>query len=301
MRKNVPVLVTCDIDPSPEVSISEKRKSLDKTLGFFENLKIPATFFFVANVAKQYQSALMPMLDRGHEIGCHGLTHELSEEYSRLPEHIQRENLIEATTILQDLTGAKIRSFRGPRVKTSHITQKILDELGYLVDSSVCSQRLDFISSNLINPGWLRAPRLPYHPSSRSAFKKGARNLWVVPVSALILPFISSLLYVMGPALMKSFFKLLYFESRRTGKPIVYLMHPVEFAPHGATEEKASLASIKSRGFHFRRRLKLRVDETRRFEMTHHLLEYMASFEDVKFITATSVVDALSTNPNHLY
>ena len=51
-----------------------------------------------------------------------------------------------------------------------------------------------------------------------------------IPVSAIAVPFISSALYVLGVGFMKMVFRALYLEARRTGKPIVYLFHPYEFA-----------------------------------------------------------------------
>jgi hypothetical protein len=86
---------------------------------------------------------------------------------------MQRSYIEEATKKLEKLVGSPILSFRSPRVKTSAQTLRLLSEYGYLADSSVCSQRVDFISSNLINGGWLSAPRQPYHPHRDNAFKRG--------------------------------------------------------------------------------------------------------------------------------
>jgi len=287
MRQNkiVPVLITCDIDPTPEIILEDKRKALELVFSLFEKYGIKATFFWVANVAADYCAQIRNLVEHGHEIGCHGLTHALDEEYDRMPESEQREYLSEATQKLEDVTGNRIRSFRGPMVKTSHVTQKILEELNYKADSSVCSQRLDLVSSNLINTGWIFAPRLPYRPGNKSAYKKGERNLLVVPVSAMILPFISSALYTLGTFVMKRFFNMLYLESKLTGKPIVYLLHPVEYAKYKKTGEKTKL-----RGLNFRRRIKLHIDEQKRFEYSRILFEYISSFQDVRFMTLSSYV-----------
>ena len=58
-----------------------------------------------------------------------------------------------ATNIEQSLN-EKVR-FRGPRAKISTKTIAILEKLGYELDSSIFSQRLDILSSNLINYNWL--------------------------------------------------------------------------------------------------------------------------------------------------
>ena len=177
-------------------------------------------------------------------------------------------------------------------MKTSYVTQKILVELGYSADCSVASQRIDVVSSNLINLGWIIAPRLPYQPSSRSAFRKGDRDIWVVPLSAAILPFISSALYILKTRVIKSLFRILYMESKRTGKPIVYLIHPFEFAPTTLISEPGNLSFfqlIRTHGFLFRERL-LEKDHLKRFNMNQELFAYMKSFPNVQFRTVMDYI-----------
>ncbi|MCD6117681.1 polysaccharide deacetylase family protein [bacterium] len=284
MKHQVPVCITCDIDPTPEAGIQEKIKAVEKSVNLFSEFGIKSTFFWVANVAEEYKSVFNKLLKSGHEIGCHGLNHGMEEEYSTMEEKTQRDMLSQATTKLKKITGQEIKSFRGPRVKTSEITQKILVELGYNVDSSVCSQRVDFISSNLINPGWIKAPRLPYHPHKNSAFKKGEVPILVVPVSAIVIPFISGSLYTFGLNWMKVLFNSLYEESLITGKPIVYLLHPAEFA----RKEKPARRkfSVKVEGFKFRRSSVIfEQNINKRYELNRKLFEFMAFHKGIRFMT----------------
>ena len=284
MRKRVPVCITCDIDPTPEALAQEKRKAVKRSLDLFDQTGIKATFFWVAETAKDYSSVFNRIVKSGHEVGCHGLTHGQNEEYSSMSSGLQRDMLTKATSILKKSTGTDIVSFRGPRVKTSSITQKILVDLGYSSDSSVCSQRLDFISSNLINPGWIIAPRIPYHPNPESPYKRGDMNLLVVPVSALILPFVSGALYSFGLNWMKLFFDFLYRESLLTGKPVVYLFHPAEFAPKERVREEQY--SVKVEGLALRRSPVIFEQNVRkRFELNRLLFEHMKSRTGVEFMT----------------
>lgn len=292
MKRTVPILVTCDIDPTPEAALKDKRSAIEMTMRMFEEYGVKGTFFFVAEVAKDYRSQIHDLMKQDHEIGCHGLSHDASEEYHRLPEDDQRKRLTTATKMIGDITGNGVQSFRGPRVKTSHITQKILEGLNYKADSSVCSQRLDFLSSNLINLNWLLAPRLPYRPSPDSAFRKGDRNLFVVPVSAIAFPFVSGSLYTFGLEFMKFFFRVLYYESRRTGKPIVYLLHPAEFAPK--TVKTAQHYSVRVEGFRFRRSAWIfEQDTAKRYENHRALFAYMKSFNDSRFMTMKQYIETL--------
>jgi len=296
-KKVVPVLITCDVDPAYEISYQNRKYSIQLVAGLFEQFKIKSTFFFVAEPAESYSQEIHELVSKHHEIACHGLTHDYKEDYNIMAEDNQRTNLILATKKLQNLAGSPIKSFRGPQVKTSHLTQKILEELNYSVDCSVCSQRIDLISSNLVNTGWILAPRLPYHPSKISPFKRGARKILVVPISALIFPFISGTLYLFGITFMKHFFNVLYFESRRTGKPIVYLLHPTEFVKTTEKDSyKPSLKKVRADGFYFRKRLKNIIDEKQRFQHTLRLFEHIRKFPDVEFITLNEYIAKRQSN-----
>ena len=292
MKKPVSVLVTWDVDPFLDVSIRDKKAALRQTLRLLGDQRIPSTFFFHARIAEHLREEIDDLLGEGHEIACHGLTHGSEENYNRMPEKMQREYLSEATDILRSNTGGHISSFRGPRVKTSHVTQKILVELGYTADCSVASQRIDFVSSNLVNVSWILAPRLPYRPSRSSAFRKGDQDIWVVPLSAAVVPYISSVLYILKIRFMKGLFRALYMESRRTGKPIVYLIHPFEFAPstlRSKPENLSFIQKIRTHGFLVRERF-LEKDHTKRFRMNQELFQYMKSFPDVQFKTVRDFV-----------
>ncbi|MCK5145970.1 polysaccharide deacetylase family protein [bacterium] len=294
MKHAVDVLITCDIDPTPEANIDDKRIALRRCADLFNKYSIKSTFYTVANNAHEYSAILNDLTAEGHEIGCHGLTHSDDEEFSTMPLETQTKILKEATEKIKKVIGQAPVSFRGPRVKTSAATQEVLEDLAYLSDSSVCPQRIDFISSNLINPHWITAPRLPYRPNIKNAFKKGDRNLWVIPVSAIILPFISGMLYFFGYRFMRLFFNILAFESRLTGKPIVYLLHPAEFAPMTkAVHHKTSLKAILARGFYFRSKLKLRHTCDTRFKMTEKFLSYISQFNGVSFYTAHSYIEKI--------
>ena len=295
ISEKVSVLITGDIDPTPEASLAEKRKALQDTLAAFDGAGVKGTFYIVGNIVSDYEKILAGMKVSGHEIGCHGLTHDESEEFNRLPYETARKHIAEATQKISRITGRPPVSFRAPRVKSSHMTHQALSDLGYLSDSSVCSQRLDFISSNLINLHWLFAPRLPYHPHPESAFRRGHSRLWEIPVSACGLPFISAVLYFFGVDFMMRFFHLLHREARRTGKPIVYLFHPSEFASQTIRiRRKTTLKSVASRGFYFRRHLKLTGSAGERFQKTVQFVKRMSAYPDIEFMTVHEYVKRLN-------
>ncbi len=279
----VPVLITADVDDSIHHRTSDKLAAFHRICQATADESVATTFFFVAREAEKIPDAVRLVRDAGHEVGCHGLTHGEEEEYSTLPVAQQAGYVRAATDVLGDIAGASPKSFRAPRVKVSASTYRVLADAGYVADSSVCSQRLDLISSNWVNTGWLRAPRLPYYPSSMSPYRRGDIPVLIVPVSALALPFISSVMYTFGPRAMKFLFRALYWESRRTGKPIVYLYHPWEFIPEipGA---KRYQANLRVHGLRIRRHL-YRGSPDERFQWTIDLIRYIRQFPDTDFMT----------------
>jgi hypothetical protein len=282
-KAQVTVLLTGDVDYSTHHRPEDKLRAFEQVRAAGRELGGAVTFFMVAREAAQLGSVPGDLHRDGHEIGCHGLTHGDEEDYDSMPAALQEDYLRQATAIISTATAAAVRSFRGPRVKVSGTTLGILSRLGYVADSTVCSQRFDVISSNLINLGWLRAPRRPYHPDAADAYRRGSLPILEVPVSAIAIPFISSVLYVLGLGLMKLVFRVLYLEARRTGKPIVYLFHPYEFIEEipGAKDYSRNL---KVHGLRLRRFL-YRGDAAQRLAANRALWRYMAGFPTVRFIT----------------
>ena len=164
LPKSIPVMITWDVDPDRWTTLEKRQEALTLAMDLCDSLNIHSTFFITANFAHEYPSQIRRMQALGHEIGCHGLNHTDEEEYDRMPLDKQRMYIQEATRKLNEVVGSRVQAFRSPRVKTSGRTLELLAEYGYQSDSSVCSQRIDFLSSNLINLGWLVAPRSPYHP-----------------------------------------------------------------------------------------------------------------------------------------
>jgi peptidoglycan/xylan/chitin deacetylase (PgdA/CDA1 family) len=299
VKPKVPVLITWDVDPDPWIEREKRVQAFNNARALCDELDIHATFFITAQPAEMYAAEIAPMMARGHEIGCHGWTHGDEENYDLMPEAKQHDYIGRASDKLQSLTGQPIRVFRSPRVKTSALTMRLLVEHGYLADSTVCSQRMDLISSNLINTNWLFAPRRPYHPRLDHAYRAGSLPLWQIPVSALLLPFISSAHSVLGAWAMKIFFRVLYTESKITGKPIVYLAHPTEFRNRkggnkGRFREYVQFryfapSFIRTHGFR-PRNLLYRVNGSDLLNSTRNLFRYMASFSDVAFVTVSEYV-----------
>ena len=236
-----PAVLTIDVHERPHLS-----RNLDHLASALDELGLKATLFVPA-VLLENPSILGPLVQltqEGHELGCHGLTHAHDESFAHLPEQLQRRKLTTATKIFEDQTGGPVRLFRAPAFRLSAATLRILEELGYVADSSVPSTRLGILSSDMWNVSCLVAPRKPYHPHVNSPFRKGSMSLLEIPMSCFLVPFSISFLQVFGLRIMRMYLTALETESRQNGKPIVYMAHVEDFYPSDHVEPRKKF-SIK--------------------------------------------------------
>ncbi len=101
----------------------------------------------------------------------------------------------------------------------------------------------------------------------------------------------------LGVGLMKAFFRALYFEARRTHRPIVYMAHPEDVYPWRKTPERpvfrwTDLLRSSSHGFRMRRAL-YETDPAKVARLSQALVDCMRSFIAVRFLTVPQYVDEL--------
>lgn len=66
-------------------------------------------------------------MEKGHEIGLHGYTHEF---VSTLDEQQQRDVLDKSVKVIHEFTGKRPRGWTAPAWSTSNETIKLLEEFG---------------------------------------------------------------------------------------------------------------------------------------------------------------------------
>lgn len=208
-------------------------------LDLYEKYNIKTTFFFTGYIAKLYPKVVKMVIPYGHEVASHGLSHEKEEGFDVMPLKKQIEHLKESKKIIEDISGIEVISFRAPALRVNSDTAIALSECDYKIDSSVASQRFDMFMSfgGVKKLNWLTAPRLPYKTSKMSLFEKGDGDIIEVPLSASIVPYVSTTMRIF-PNLTSFQRKILAFETSRTGKPIVFDTHPNEFIDESDEERK---------------------------------------------------------------
>jgi len=98
------------------------------------------------------------------------------------PEAVERAKLTNLTATFTRAVGRAPRAFRAGRFGVGPASLRILDDLGYRVESSV-TPHMDWAQAGAPGLTFLRAPTQPYHPSWEDAGVPGPCPLWEVPIT----------------------------------------------------------------------------------------------------------------------
>jgi polysaccharide deacetylase family protein (PEP-CTERM system associated) len=112
-------------------------RSTERLLELFERQGICATFFVLGWVTERSPALVRRIHAGGHEVACHGLTHELV--YRQTPELFRAETL-KSKAMLEDAIGAPVIGYRAASysiTSASYWAIDILCELGFKYDSSI--------------------------------------------------------------------------------------------------------------------------------------------------------------------
>lgn len=286
----------------PETGVKVWREGMPRLLDLYAKYDAKATFFFIADFAKDYPEIVKMILPYGHEVACHGYTHDHKQAYDVMSLDEQIRHLSDAKKILEDIAGEVVVSFRAPALRVNEFTPKALVETGFKIDSSVAPQRIDMFMSlgSKKKMAWLKAPRTPYFVSENNLARKGELPLLEVPVSSFAFPYIGTFMRI-SPMLTRAIRQFLYQETKNTSKPINFLIHPNELIE----EESLNLKTEKRAGNYvsyllsdvLRRRLKQKNLGLK----ARDLYEKEISFwhrKDYQFITMKDVLDGIVGTKN---
>jgi len=252
MPKDKICLITNDVETTSILNHKLRDKTgeyvlnqgMPRLLDLYDKYGVKATFFYTGHIAELYPQVVKMAYERGHEVGSHGLTHEVSKAFDVLSPEEQLSHLKQSKQILEDIIGEKVVSFRAPAARVDKGFPEVLHEAGFKVDSSVSSQRLDMMFSfgALKKLHWLTAPRKAYFAKPDNIFKKGDSDVLEVPISAFGFPYIGTFMRI-APALNRLTRQVLYWETLCSGRQFVFLTHPNEFI-----EEDQETTEIERRG-----------------------------------------------------
>jgi peptidoglycan-N-acetylglucosamine deacetylase len=221
LTKRLYFTVDCDWVPGSQ-------KGLEALLDCCDRYHITGTVFFTGRFAQAYPDLVRRCHERGHQLGTHGWAHgglEEDEDFRRAPYEQQREWIRRATEAVEQAAGVRPVIFRAPNLWISETTLRVLEEEGYLYDSSVPARRFDLGFGRVHYLKYFGAPRSPYRPCGTDLRRPGASVITEVPPSACLLPINLATLRVLGLSL---FGKMITWISR-TSADLVFYCHPSEF------------------------------------------------------------------------
>lgn len=178
------------------------------------------TFFFLGPVARDYPELVRRLADAGHEIGCHGWSHDLL--YSMTPERFRTETA-DAKKVIEDIAGAPVTVYRAAYFSVTEQSLwalEVLAELGFRCDSSIFPVR-----------NWRYG--IPTFDPAPGPVSTPSGDIYEFPLSVVDYP---------GrrlPATGGAYFRIYpYAVTRRhirrlerAGAPVVFYIHPWELDP----------------------------------------------------------------------
>lgn len=193
-----------------------------KLLALFGENRLHATFFILGWIAQRSPALIREIHDAGHEIACHGMSHELV--YRQTPEQFRAETR-DSKALLEDIIGAPVRGYRAASwsiTRRSLWALDVLHDLGFEYDSSIFPIHHDLY-------GIPDAPRRP--------------SLIATPAGRKIVEFPPSTAQMLGvrvPVAGGGYFRLLPYWLTRHGlrqingedrQAFIFYLHPWEVDP----------------------------------------------------------------------
>jgi hypothetical protein len=212
-------VMTIDVDPSlRSIPSFVTKKGLNSLLCLLDKYAIKATFFVPSSVAEEFPIKMREVVQRGHEIACHGLKHDPWE--ATLDADKQTKMIKTATENIQSVTGFRPVGFRAPLFRIKEDCWIALQKNDYVYDSSV-----------VFSPFYRKQKILPAKPFLLTTSKViGNGGLLEIPVSVnplLPFPLGGAPLRLFGLRWCKVGVKL-NFISRA---PVVFYIHPKDVVP----------------------------------------------------------------------
>ncbi len=108
--------------------------ALPRILALLRKYDVPATWFIPGHTLETYPVQCSQVCNAGHEIGHHGWTHRAPASLSRVQEEGE---LTRANEQIIKLTGHGARGYRSPAWDLSPHTVELLQQHGFIYDSSM--------------------------------------------------------------------------------------------------------------------------------------------------------------------
>lgn len=192
-----------------------------KSLEFFSEHSIKATFFCIARDCAILKDIIPDIVKSGHEIANHSFHHRDNRTLSKAQKY---DDIIHSTEILEEISGRKILGYRAPSWGCDEDVLEILQQAGYRYDASMAISPL-FIFLRQYHAYAIGAKSYIYGNAMQNFGIKPKCRLRLIPMpSVLQFPFYGSF-HLYAPLGMQLF----RLQKRFVPETTSYVLHAVDF------------------------------------------------------------------------
>ncbi|WP_078119630.1 XrtA system polysaccharide deacetylase [Thiosocius teredinicola] len=133
-------------------------RNVDRILGLFSDRDVKATFFTLGWVAERYPALIRRMVEQGHEVASHGMSHVRVTQQNR---DEFKQDVVRTKALLEDVSGQEVIGYRAASysIGASNLwALDVLGETGHLYSSSIYPIKHDLY-------GMPDAPRFAFRPT----------------------------------------------------------------------------------------------------------------------------------------
>jgi len=239
-----------------------------------------ATFFILGWIAERLPHLVREIHARGHEVASHGYYHNLCNHQSY--EELETD-LADSKKLLEDIISAPIYGYRAPSFSIDKDILKIIQDCGYLYDSSYNSFSMHgrygqlSLSQNGRKGIAFQIPKTDHATSTKSSI------LYELPISNIKLwnhtfPFGGGAYFRLIPYL---FFRMGVKSILNSEKTYLLYLHPWEIDPEQPRLNSASIF------FKFRHYVNLNKTHSKLFRL-------IQSFKYCNFLTCTQYIKEIT-------
>lgn len=198
---------------------------LDWFLSFCDSRNVKSTLFCLLTRARDLKRDLRDAVDAGHEIGLHGLTHQLPLTISTA---VFREQVDAAKKELEDMLGVEVNGYRAPCFSLDRERLQILIDLGFKYDSSLIDNSHHPLYGSIDLCDFSKISEIVYYRDNFFEFGLPSTEILgrQVPISGggylRLLPWY--------------FYKLLFQSYIKENEYMAFYLHPFEFSSSSPPE-----------------------------------------------------------------
>ena len=182
------VSITVDFEPDCPPYLSSTFRGIEEgapaLLRLFAETGTRATYFTTGDVAERYPAAVQAVVDAGHELACHGVTHT---PFDTLDERTARWEIERSAEVLRSV--APVTAFRAPNLRFPDRFLPLLEDNGFEIDSSQAKYKRAYYAAAGSRPTTLT--RIPASmTSSVIRLPRAIRDPWLLSLSDPVVLFV---------------------------------------------------------------------------------------------------------------